>query len=78
MHGFISFPLTYTLSWCGATGLIIDCLFIFLLLCFQSHLFFCFSCLFRALQEISRLGGNQYLEDIVHKLSLVFKEETQA
>ena len=30
----------------------------------------------RALEEISKLGGNPYLEEIVHKLSLVYKDQT--
>ena len=30
----------------------------------------------RALEEIAKLGGNPYLEGIVHKLSLVYKDQT--
>ena len=30
----------------------------------------------RALEEIAKLGGNPYLEEIVHKLSLVYKDQT--
>lgn len=33
---------------------------------------------YRALDEIAKLGGNPYLEEIVHKLSLVYKQKAQS